>query len=40
MLTEILNVVRRSRSTLAQDMVGAVALVIMLLGSLYLPALT
>ncbi len=40
MLTEMLNVVRRSRATLAQDMLGAAALIVLLVGSLYLPALT
>lgn len=39
MLNELLRVARTSPSALLQDIFGAVALGVLLLGSLYLPAL-
>ncbi|SLN73452.1 hypothetical protein PSM7751_04044 [Pseudooceanicola marinus] len=40
MLKDFIQVARRSPSALVQDLFGAAALVVLLLGSLYLPALT
>ncbi|QPM89518.1 hypothetical protein PSAL_007390 [Pseudooceanicola algae] len=36
-MSEVLKVMRRSRATLLQDLLGVVALTVLLVGSLYLP---
>ena len=40
MLNDILNTARRAPAAFLQDLFGAAALVVLLVGSLYLPALT
>tara|TARA_R110000868_G_scaffold408790_3_gene692747 strand:- start:120741 stop:120956 length:216 start_codon:yes stop_codon:yes gene_type:complete len=40
MLNDILNAARRSRATLLEDLLGAIALTVLLVGSLFLPVLT
>lgn len=40
MLNDILNAARRSRATFLEDLVGAAALIVLLVGSLFLPVLT
>ncbi len=38
MMSELFQVLRRSRSTILQDLLGAAALILLLVSSLYLPA--
>ncbi|SEF50324.1 hypothetical protein SAMN05421751_101548 [Jhaorihella thermophila] len=38
MLTEIAEVLRRSRDTFLQDLIGAASLAVMLVAALYIPA--
>lgn len=39
MLNDILTAARRSRATFLEDLIGAAALTVLLVGSLFLPAL-
>lgn len=36
-MSEVLKIARRSKATLLQDLLGVVALTVLLVGSLYLP---
>ena len=38
-MTEVIKIARRSKATLVPDFIGVISLAVVLIGSLYLPAL-